>query len=1701
MANNGRSVLNRGLPVPMSINTAWRTTRYLGLLVASIGFAAHERFKHLSLEDGLSQVSVLCLIQDHEDFIWFGTAEGLNRFDGYKFTVFRHSPREADSLSSSYIYSLVEDRENRLWVGTRKGLDRYDRDRGGFVRYAHPLVKHVTFVGESDQGFLWVGTLNEGLWRFYPDRMHFEPLTPNRDPAPNMVLNVLEEPETLWIGSSGGLLRMSNEETRPQMIALGDEMPDSINHIFRDSFGRLWVCTEKGLFYKPDDADFQDYILEPEYGQVIAVEYMFQDSLDRIWFGTDLGLFRLAPDQTLTRFREGEGWGLRDNWVRSMIEGRDRILWFGTTTAGAAYLDMEAKSFGSISSRGPEGYQLAGDRVIGIHVDQNGILWVGSYGYGLTRLDREERSSRYFKHDPNDESSLSSNQISVVYTDLAERLWVGTWQRGLNVMLDDETGFRRFGSEPGKTTSLLNDSIRTIMEDSSYRLWVGTIGGLNLADRVEGTFQRFPFNPEGESLFVEVSSISEDEDGTFWVGTEGVGLARFFPDEGRYEWPARNSMPAIDERVMSLLPGEGRLLWVGTGKGLYRLDKADMSTRFYDRDDGLSNDTIYALLPDRQRRIWISTNAGISCFNPATEVFRNYDTGDGVTGTEFNRGGYYHDPDTGELFFGSISGLTHFFPQLIVDNAFVPPIRVTELMVNHQPVTLRNERDASGALVLDYSDKIFSLEFAALAYADPQKNQYAYRLEPFEQSWISVDAERRIATYTNLPAGSYRFRVKGSNQDGLWNESGLTLRLEIRPPPWRTWWALLIYGALTVSFLWWYLSLQRDRLMRERRIAEQERQVAEKDRQIAEQARLTAEHLRQLDRLKDEFLANTSHELRTPLNGIIGLAESLLDGAGGPMSTAARNNLDMIVSCGRRLANLVNDILDFSKLKNHSLDLNRQPVDLFALVDVVLALTHPLTRGKSLELISEIPIDLPPAYGDEDRLQQIMLNLVGNAVKFTEKGRVTISAEQEDARLVIRVADTGIGIPEEKFAHIFKSFEQLDGTIIRQAGGTGLGLAITRKLVELHDGHIQVASRVGEGSVFSFTLPIATEDPPGAMEESIPAIEIEPKPSVDDASVPAENTDKVPALKRETPFRILVVDDEPVNRLVLLNHLSLHDYRVTEASGGPEAMRILADEEPFDLILLDIMMPGMSGYQFCEELRNRYPLQELPVIFLTARNRASDMMTGFSSGANDFLTKPVNKVELLSRVRTHLQLLDTNRNLEARVVNRTRELSEKNQELETLDGIVRAINREHQLHRVFDTLLEQGMRLLPRAEKACLLLLDREQHYFYMAADIGYLERHRQIRFSPEGLNRRYTGVTQQVGEDIFLARDTGELPEVMGYPDAPPKSLLTLVLRIEGTPIGFLVWDNHEEANAFDHADVQRLIRFREHALTAVARARLVDTLKARNDELLKTRDQLVMQEKMASLGTLTAGIAHELQNPLNFVTNFSGLGLELAGEVTRIIQGPEIPARLRSEIESVFDELKENLEQIDRHGRRAERIVSSMTELIREEPGHRQQTPLNSLIRELAEITVNSNRAQIDVALCLTLDPGIGMLDLVPRSMAQTISGLIINSLDAIREKYEHHNNFQPKIEVTSRDDRDHVEIVVEDNGMGMPEERMKRIFTPFFTTRPADSGRIGLGLSLIYDIVVSEHGGSISVDSRPGEYTRVTLILPKPGTGSLS
>ncbi len=905
---------------------------------------------------------------------------------------------------------------------------------------------------------------------------------------------------------------------------------------------------------------------------------------------------------------------------------------------------------------------------------------------------------------------------------------------------------------------------------------------------------------------------------------------------------------------------------------------------------------------------------------------------------------------------------------------------------------------------------------------------------------------------------------------------------------------------------------------------------------MAERINNSIEELKHLDVLKDEFMANTSHELRTPLNGIVGIADSMLDGATGTMSVQQRYNLSLIVTSGQRLTNLVNDILDFSKLKHKKLTLQIGPLDIHALAEVVVMLSSPMIKDSGIELVNRIEPLGPAVYGDENRLQQILYNLIGNAIKFTEQGTIAVSAEVKGEEMVITVSDTGIGIAAEKLESVFESFEQVDGSTDRLYGGTGLGLAVTKQLVELHGGRIWGESTVGEGTSLRFTLPICQDKATTGQVADLLNREV----GVNRIVLGADNNDGLAAMLSPEGFaggfnngHVLIVDDDPVNIQVLKNHLSLQNYGITTAANGKEAIAAIESGEQFDAVLLDVMMPGMSGYEVCQHIREKYTANRLPILMVTAKTHTDDMTESFDAGANDFLTKPVSKVELRERLKTHISVVRLNNDLsqassqlqnyakalEQKVTQRTGQLEQRGEELEQANKqlllanervnqsaadmlLLSELGRELTSTLELDEVIEKVYHSLNKVLDAHIFLigiLEPENNRIHVPLIVEQNERIGAVDFALDEVGCPAVWCVQNKKELlIFEAGDSNkyfDVPLMVPEFGVGMNTIIYQPLIIGDKIVGCLSLES-PEPHAYSADKIQIIRTLASYSSIAMANALGYTRLEQTHEALKNTQQQLVLQEKMASLGILTAGVAHEINNPTNFVH----VGIEnMEVDLTRFQQfifdlaGDDADERVLDSLRSRFTPLYEHIATIKNGSSRIMTIVQDLRDFTHLGSSHKTAADVAECLRS----TVNLVRTKyLDIAKFVTLFEPTPELLCYPTQLNQVFMNLIINACDAIRDKQR-----RPDCEQTSKTlgeiviacgvAEQMIEISVKDNGCGMDEETQNRLFEPFYTTKDVGEGT-GLGMSISFGIV-KEHGGTIDIESVAGQGSTIFVRLP--------
>lgn len=855
-------------------------------------------FEHISIEQGLSQSIVEGISQDRTGFMWFITEDGLNRYDGYSFRVFKHDPNDPGSLAYNELKAICVDRLGTIWVGTfYRGLSRFDREKEQFTHFTHDPNNPrslssdiVRAILEDHSGELWVGTTGGGLNRLVRTtgefvRYRHDPRNPSSLGHDDVRALAADSTGTIWVGTQGGGLNRLDPATGTFTRYLhrpGD--PRSLSHndvraLCLDRRGDLWVGTYGGGLNRLDPATgtFTSYRNDSRNPFSLgnnSVLSVVEDSTGALWVGTDGGgLNRFDRESgTFSRYLNDPNnrASLSSNRVYSVFEDRAGVLWVGTYGEGLNKADLRKKDFLSFVRNPNDPNSLNSDIVWSFWEDRSGALWIGTNDGGLNRLDPGRRDFAHFRHEPGNPNSLSHDSVRMVIQDRRGALWLATNGGGLDRFDPGTARFAHYRHNPAEPGSLGHDELRALYEDHAGMIWVGSYGGgLDCFDPATGKFIHFrhdPANPRSISNDY-IRAICEVDPGILWIGTHGGGLNAYDRATGlftRYQSDRNNPHSLSNDYVFAIHPDKQGNLWIATyGGGLNKLDRQTGRFSQIRRSDGLPDDAVYGILEDSAGNLWISTNAGLCRYNPASGRFRNYTVQDGLQSNEFNGGAYYRSPK-GEFFFGGVRGFNAFMPDQIRDNPYIPPVVITDFRLFNRVVPIGGPPGRTGILdrsitfspsiELSHRDEIISFEFSALHFASPGKNQYAYRMEGLSNSWIEIGS-RRYVMFTTLPSGEYLLRIRGSNSDGIWNEEGASLRIIMRPPWWKTPWAFALYGLLFVGIFVSVLLLVREREREKAQVQEAKlrAKAAEIQAKLAatEAEAIQAENMRKTNELAD----------------------------------------------------------------------------------------------------------------------------------------------------------------------------------------------------------------------------------------------------------------------------------------------------------------------------------------------------------------------------------------------------------------------------------------------------------------------------------------------------------------------------------------------------------------------------------------------------------------------------------------------------------------------------------------------------------------------------------------------------------------------------------------------------------------------------------------------------------------------------------
>ena len=1108
-------------------------------------------FTAITSKDGLSSNTVNAILKDHYGFIWFGTEDGLTKFDGLNYTVYRHNPKDTTSLWSNEVNCLFEDKKGQLWVGTSGSLHLYNRTKNNFRHFKSNYENNgftsaiIKSICEDYLGQLWVATLS-GLNRLDPvsgqvtkfKDIKFVPVEVSSEP----VTTVFEDSRRrMWIGAKHGLYRFDRSSRRFIIYSPNSNDPQSlaggiVKAVTEDGQGNVWFATAGGLSQlMPDGEHFQNITTQSTAGHNLSSNTTYALALaenNTLWIGTEQGLNILnlqsgAIEHYLPNGRDS--YSLSGKSVRCILIDKQGINWLGTYVAGVNKCDRNLTFFSLKKSNPYDVYGLSSRFVTSFAAGNNKEIFIGTDGGGLNLFNTETELFRHVKIADNNGTDLS---ILALARTRDGDLWIGTFQEGLFRYNPATGAIKHFLPGSGKS-SINHRDIFCLKEDRNGKLWIGTNGGgVDIYDPKTETFQYYlPSSHAGHELSLPLNGymrdFAEDKYGRMWIASHGSGIAVYDPATAQFSVLSHLSGNLPSDKINLLYCDHNGNIWAGSGDGLLKINVLTKKTESFTETNGLADEVIHKILEDDFGRIWFSTNKGISWLDPIRKSVKNYSTYNGLQSGSFEQGAGFRDKQ-GTLYFGGVDGFNFIQPKSIRINRNYTPIVFTDLEVAARSVTsadadiLTEDISIAREIRLNYKQN-FSISFAGLNYTSPKQNQYYYKLNGFDKDWINAGG-KTTAYYTNLSPGNYTFQVKGRNSDGVWNKEEKSIAIVIKPPFWMTIYAYLLYVLTACSLLFYirYRGIQKLKVEFKQ-----------------EEARREAERLHDLDRLKIKFLTNLSHDFRTPIALIMAPVDKLL-----AQKTEEDTNaqLRMIKRNTRRLLNIVNQLFDFRTIEERELKLNLVQGDVISFLREVGDSFQDLSEKKRIVFVFKSAFDSLVISYDPDKMERILFNLLSNAFKFTlEGGKVMLSVYlkhnlAENAQsLVIEVADTGIGMDKDQQHHIFNRFyqNQLSGNIFNP--GSGIGLSIVKEFVELHGGKIDLKSEPGNGSTFCVTIPAEAITAP-AIANNLPFKE--------ELEIPVTVTGKQQALMpqiksaiTETLPVILVVEDNEDFRFYLKDNL------------------------------------------------------------------------------------------------------------------------------------------------------------------------------------------------------------------------------------------------------------------------------------------------------------------------------------------------------------------------------------------------------------------------------------------------------------------------------------------------------------------------------------------------------------------------------------
>ncbi|MDE6623732.1 MAG: helix-turn-helix domain-containing protein [Alistipes sp.] len=1180
--------------------------------------AAGIEFRTLSVDEGLSQSTVLALAQDPLGRVWMGTQDGLNRYDGYAFTVFRHNGDDPTTLGDNYVYSLLAD-GGRMWIGTASGLSCFDAATGCFENYTlDGRAMPVSDIAAAEDGSLILATAL-GVVSFDRTTRRLEIRSFLKDVG---VHSICPCRDGFLLGTSGGVYSYS--PTYGNAVRILPQLARyDVASIVADGDG-FWVATHgNGLFRLDASLQVCGRYSASEYPGLASdyIRVLKTDADGRLWIGTFDGLS--IRDPRTGEFRRwvhtADPGALSHNSIRSIFIDSQQGVWLGTYYGGVNYYHPQASRFEVVRNI-PSRNSLGDNTVSCIVEEPAGSLWIGTNDDGVNLWDR--RTGRFTDYNT-DNGALLSNNIKCILPDGRGNLWIGTHAGGLSRM---EIATRRTRHYPVNDTSIpINNSCYALLDNGDGTLWVGTLNGLLAFDPAVGRFtHHFCTDCEPRLGALPINALLRDSKRCVWIGT-GSGLFLYRPatHEVRslelYDAGDEKSPPRVREAAVMCLAEDSRHnVWIGTRQGLFRYDEEGACVHFTTAD-GLPNDIVFGMLEDELGRLWISTNGGLACFDAGDASFRTYTWRDGLANSQFNPGACYKGRD-GVFYFGGIGGLTCFRPHELVDNPFTPAAQIVGVDVADagDDRRVRIERDSLGRVVeaaFPSVRNIFSVRFVAVNPLSGGRNTFAYKLEGFNTRWY--DTRNLEASYSNLKPGSYTFRVRAANSDGRWSDDVSEVRIRVLPMWWQTLsarilWVLLTLGALAGMVL---AVLSRMKMKMQLHLE-----------------RMEKEQIGELSQEKIRFYVNLSHELRTPLTLIVSPLQEIREH--GTVDKYVASRLNYVYRNSLKLLHLVNQLLDYRKAELGVFRMKVAEQDVDGIVAEVFSMFEEVAQNRDMDymLNSELRGELLPV--DRMFIEMMLTNLLSNAFKFTpDGGSIRVSLLRGEGCFRLAVRDSGAGMSAEQQRHAFDRFG---------GSGEGLGLSIVRRIVELHQGTIVLRSEQGSFSEFVITLPddlsVYPEEKRARADDVRGSIIRDAEQFLPDEWSGENGADLVPSGEPADEERdtLLLAEANGEVSSYIAEHFKRH-YDVHVVADGNEALELLKSLEP-DLIIADRMLPGIDGLKLCRMVKQNIRTCHIPVVLLAPDGGVEEQIAGTEAGADAYLPMPLSVSLLRAKVQNLLKV-------------------------------------------------------------------------------------------------------------------------------------------------------------------------------------------------------------------------------------------------------------------------------------------------------------------------------------------------------------------------------------------------------------------------------------------------------------------------------